>query len=335
MGHESVDKVMKEIDPAWILMFYSMPSKPERNRLRIYRRLQKEGTLSLKDGVHILPLSDDRYEFFQWLSKEIKGLDGEMNFVVIEKIEMMENIDVIALFQAQAEASYSEVEQKIRKITVDLSLLEDKVDIELEHTLRQMLKKVVRDFDLLYKIDYFYSSKGKTLKTMIQNIQSRFESDFEMHSNASRFTIPLYEITHYKNKTWQTRTNPFVDRMASAWLISKQIDSNAKFIFSDTINASNPNIITYDMNEAIFTHIGDLCTFEVLLKSFGIEDDILNAIAKLVHTLDINDDKYISPQADGIKLILSAIRSSSFDDYEILKKSGEIFDYLYLAFADG
>ncbi len=325
---------MNKIDPAWILMFYSMPSKPERNRLRIYRRLQKEGTLSLKDGVHILPFSDDKYELFQWLSQEIKGLDGEMNFVVIEKIEMIENIDVIALFQAQAEASYSEVEQKIKKITVDLSLLEDKSDIEMEHTLKQIFKKIVRDFDLLYKIDYFYSSKGETLKAMIQNIQNKFESGLEVLSNASRFVIPLYEIAQYQNKIWQTRTSPFVDRMASAWLISKQIDLNAKFIFSDTIDTSNPDIITYDMNEANFTHIRNLCTFEVLLKSFGIEDDILNAIARVVHTLDINDDKYISPQADGIKLILSAIRSNSSNDDEILKKSSEIFDYLYLELSE-
>ena len=72
---------------AWILMFYSMPSKPERNRLRVYRKLQKEGTLALKDGVHILPFSEDAQELFMWLHQEIKTLGGEMHFSIIEKFE--------------------------------------------------------------------------------------------------------------------------------------------------------------------------------------------------------------------------------------------------------
>lgn len=319
---------------SWILMFYSMPSKPERNRLRIYRRLQKEGTLSLKDGVHILPFSDDRYEFFQWLSQEIKTLGGEMNFVTIERIEMIDNGDIIALFQTQAEISYGDIEQRIKNIARELSLIENEISAEQEHTLRQMLKKVVNDFDVLYKIDFFYSSKGKALQKTIQSTQSRFESALESTSISSIPTVTVKNISDFQGRVWQTRTNPFVDRMASAWLIRKYIDSNAEFIFANTIDISNSNIVTYDMNEATFTHVGNLCTFEVLLKSFGIQNNALESIAKIIHMLDINDDKFVVPEADGIKLILSAIRSGGFDDNEIIKKSSEIFDYLYLILAD-
>lgn len=319
---------------SWILMFYSMPSKPERNRLRIYRRLQKEGTLSLKDGVHILPFSDDRYEFFQWLSQEIKTLGGEMNFVTIERIEMIDNGDIIALFQTQAEISYGDIEQRIKNIARELSLIENEISAEQEHTLRQMLKKVVNDFDVLYKIDFFYSSKGKALQKTIQSTQSRFESALESTSISSIPTVTVKNISDFQGRVWQTRTGPFVDRMASAWLIRKYIDSNAEFIFANTIDISNSNIVTYDMNEATFTHVGNLCTFEVLLKSFGIQNNALESIAKIIHMLDINDDKFVVPEADGIKLILSAIRSGGFDDNEIIQKSSEIFDYLYLTLAD-
>lgn len=302
-------------------MFYSMPSKPERNRLRIWRRLQKEGTLSLKDGVHILPYSDDQYEFFQWLSQEIKTLGGEMQFVTIEKIEMMENANVIALFQKQSEASYNTVEEKIRTFTIDLNQ---------EHETRQNLKKIIRDFDALYAIDFFHSQKGKTLQKAIQNAQNRLESALDSTVSSSTPIIHLQNSADYQGKQWQTRTRPFVDRMASAWLIRKCIDPAAEFIFANTIDTSKSAIITYDMDQADFTHIGDLCTFEVLLKSFGIEDYAMNAIAKIIHTLDLNDDKYITPEAQGIKLILTAIRENSADDSTILLKSTEIFDYLYL-----
>ncbi len=300
-------------------MFYSMPSKPERNRLRIWRRLQKEGTLSLKDGVHILPYSDDQYEFFQWLAQEIKTLGGEMQFVTIEKIEMMDNTDIIALFQKQAEASYNAIEDRIRIFSIDLNQ---------EYEVRQNLKKIIRDFDALYAIDFFHSQKGTTLQKAIQNAQNRLESALE--STASSPIIRLQNSADYQSKQWQTRTKPFVDRMASAWLIRKFIDTNAEFIFANTIDTSNPAIVTYDINEATFTHVGDLCTFEVLMKTFDIHDNTVGIMAKIIHTLDLNDDKYIIPEAEGIKLILTAIRANATDDHEILIKSTEIFDYLYL-----
>lgn len=301
-------------------MFYSMPSKPERDRIRIYRRLQKEGTLSLKDGVHILPFSDERYEFFQWLSQEIKTLGGEMQFVTIEKIELMENSDIIALFHMQAEGSYSTVEERIKAF---------RINVTQEHETRQNLKKIIRDFDALYAIDFFHSLKGEALQKAIQVAQNKVESAFES-SATSEPIIAQCNIADYQAKQWQTRTRPFVDRMASAWLIQKYIDSEAEFIFANTIDTSNTNIVTYDMNDADFTHIGDLCTFEILLKSFNIQDNTLDNIAKIIHNLDINDDKYLTPEAEGIKLILTAIRANATDDLDILTKSSEIFEYLYM-----
>ncbi|HEX5711470.1 MAG TPA: chromate resistance protein ChrB domain-containing protein [Sulfuricurvum sp.] len=302
------------MNPTWILMFYSMPSKPERNRLRIYRRLQKEGTLSLKDGVHLLPYSDDRYELFQWLAQEIKTLDGEMHFVTIEKIEGLENSDIVALFKKQAENSYAQIEERIALFSLD----KDK-----EHESRSIFKKIIRDFESLYTIDFFHSFKGERLKQSIQAIQSSFETIIK------KSLVSQCNRADFQKKIWQTRPKPFVDRMASAWLIRTFIDPEAQFVFAPMIDETKKNVITYDMDRATFTHIGDLCTFEVLVQVFSIEDTKVHYMAKIIHNLDLNDEKYLTPEADGIKLILSAIRSNGVDDIDILKKSDEIFDYLY------
>lgn len=301
-------------------MFYSMPSKPERNRLRIYRRLQKEGTLSLKDGVHILPYSDDRYELFQWLSQEVKTLDGEMHFVTIEKIEQLENSEIITLFKSQANESYAKIEEKITSF---------RIDRDKEHESRSTLKKIIADFEALYAIDFFGSSKGLKLKKALQEIQTSFEPTMQ------KSLISLCNRADFQQKTWQTRPKPFVDRMASAWLIRTLIDPQAKFIFDSMIDETQENIITYDMDRATFTHIGNLCTFEVLIKAFSIKDDKIDSIAKIIHNLDLNDEKYSTPEAEGIKLILSAIRSSGCNNLDILKKSDEIFDYLYQTLKQG
>lgn len=295
-------------------MFYSMPSKPERNRLRIYRRLQKEGTLSLKDGVHLLPYSDDRYELFQWLSQEVKSLDGEMHFVIVEKIERLENSEIITLFKNQANESYTRIEEKITSF---------RIDRDKEHESRSTLKKIIADFEALYAIDFFGSSKGMKLKKALQEIQTSFEP------TTQKSLILRCNRADFQQKTWQTRPKPFVDRMASAWLIRTFIDPEAQFIFDSTIDETQKNIITYDMDRATFTHIGDLCTFEVLLRTFGIDDVGVRQIANIIHNLDLNDEKYSTPEAHGVKAILSAIRNSGCDDRDMLKKSNEIFEYLY------
>lgn len=292
-----------------------MPSKPERNRLRIYRRLQKEGTLSLKDGVHILPFNDDRYEFFQWLSQEVKTLGGEMQFVVVEKLETMQNYEIVALFKTQAENSYLELQEKIASFSIDS---------EKEFESRQILKKIIRDFETLYSIDYFHSMMGKHLKTALQTLQRMVEPILP------DVGIAQYNRNDFQGKKWQTRPKPFVDRMASAWLIQKFIDPYAQFIFSPTIDAAESEVITYDMNHATFTHIGELCTFEVLVRAFSIEDEKVAHIAKIIHNLDLNDDKYVVPEAHGIRMILSAIRQKLQIDEEILIHSHAIFDDLYM-----
>lgn len=326
MGYEPVgDKIiLRHNSAAWILMFYSMPSKPERNRLRIYRKLQKEGTLALKDGVHLLPFSEDRLELFMWLHQEMKTLGGEMHFSIIEKFETLNDEEIIALFKLQAETSYKIIEQKIKKLNLELPLNE--ATSKQEQNLEQAIKKIARDFESIHVVDFFESYKGKMVKESIKTLQAK------LHATSSpKPTIGTYNAQEYKHKVWQTRKKSFVDRMASAWLIKRHIDTNATFIFDDTIDISKQNIITYDMSGATFTHVGDLCTYEVLLQSFLLHEDVaLEKIGKIIHNLDLNDDKYITPEADGIKMILSAIRNNEKDDNAIIEKSHEIFDYLYL-----
>ena len=135
------------------------------------------------------------------------------------------------------------------------------------------------------------------------------------------------KIEEYQDKTWATRKRPFVDRFASAWLIKKFIDENASFVFIDENNLDkmDKDVIPFDIRGGRFTHAGDLCTFEVLMKSFSLKDKTLRKIAEIVHELDVKDDKFSNPEAKGIEDILSGIRKTAKDDNESLGKGIAIF----------
>jgi len=121
--------------------------------------------------------------------------------------------------------------------------------------------------------------------------------------------------------------------MASAWLIKKFIDRRAAFGFIDEreIDKLDKNTSAFDVRGGEFTHSGDMCTFEVLIKAFGLKDKILKKMAEIVHDLDVRDDKYRAAEAKGLEDILSGIRKSSKDDAEALEKGIGVFEMIYVS----
>ncbi len=112
-----------------------------------------------------------------------------------------------------------------------------------------------------------------------------------------------------------TRTGIKVDRMASAWLIRRFIDPEARFKFVPAKGyRPAPGELRFDMFEAEFTHEGELCTFEVLVRRFGLPDPALRAIAEIVHDIDVKDAKYGREEAAGIGQLVAGIAAAHADD---------------------
>ena len=122
-----------------------------------------------------------------------------------------------------------------------------------------------------------------------------------------------------------------MDRMASAWLIKRFIDPKASFVFIDErdVASLDNTTLAFDMRGAAFTHVGDLCTFEVLVKSFGIKDKAVKKIAEIVHDLDVKDDKYGKPEASGVEEILAGIRKTAKNDADGIERGMAAFEMLY------
>ena len=320
-------------DLSWLLFFYSLPSKPVRNRMTVWRKLLKAGALSFKGSVYILPYTEEHHEFLTWLVSEVVSLKGEGSFVRVEKIETIDNQQIISLFNQQRETDYQrilkefdEIERKITSTRIG-GASQDKKNIT------NQIRKCQRDFEDIRKIDFFISKRGlevgRRLERIVETLNGLSGTGIEKHSG----TIAPARIEDYQHKTWATRKRPFVDRFASAWLIKKFIDKNASFAFIDEKDLDNvaKDVIPFDIRGGRFTHAGDLCTFEVLMKSFSLKDKTLKKIAEIVHELDLKDDKFRTPEAKGIEDILSGIRKTVKDDHEALEKGMAIFEMLYIS----
>jgi hypothetical protein len=121
--------------------------------------------------------------------------------------------------------------------------------------------------------------------------------------------------------------------MASAWLIRRFIDPDARFKFVRG-HAYEPQEgeVRFDMFEAEFTHEGDLCTFEVLVRGFRIRDPALRHVAEVVHDIDLKDGKFARPEAAGLAHLLAGIAVRQADDVARLGDGGAVFEALYAGF---
>jgi len=318
----------------WIIFFYSVPSKPVSSRMKVWRKLIKAGAVQLKGAVYILPFNEDHYEFLQWLVSEISEMKGEGAFTRIEHIDTMKDSEIIDLFDRQRANDYRAIEKALDDLERRLASIRQGGKAQNIKGLLEQFGKLLKEFEEVKKIDFFSSKEGAALNKRIKRVAAEFKklSGAET-AKESPLKISIRAVDDYQGKIWVTRKKPFIDRMASAWLIRRFIDKRAPFEFIDEkdMDAASKNSIVFDLRGGEFTHVGDLCTFEVLVKSFGFKNKTLKKMAEIVHDLDMKDEKYNAAEAKGLEDILIGIRKTAKDDRDAIEKGMAVFEMFYVS----
>jgi len=314
----------------WLLIFYSVPSHPVSSRMKIWRKLAKTGAVQLKGAVYILPSNEEHQELCQWLIGEVKAMGGDGAFARTTQIETMDDDEVRALFSKQIETDYRGLDKQLDAIEQTIQSVRKGTKLKDKGRLTTPLTRLKKEYGDMNRRDFFSSPRGRSVEKRLQQIESAVQGLDRTKADKEAIVLPR-RTDRYQGLTWITRKNPFVDRMASAWLIKRFIDPNAAFRFIEEKDLGTPvaGTTAFDMRGAEFTHVGDLCTFEVLVKTFGIKDRSVKKIAELVHDLDLKDDKYGNRETGGVEGILSGIRKSGRNDADILEKGMAVFELLY------
>ena len=317
----------------WLLIFYSVPSHPVSNRMKIWRKLAKAGAVQLKGAVYILPASDEHEEFLQWLIGEVKSMGGDGAFVRSAEIRSIDENDIRQLFLGQAEKEYRGFEKNLETLERKVQSIRKGAKHDENARLADHAGKLARELDDIQLRDFFSSPAGVEMTKRMQAIKTALKG-LGGRGVETAVSVTPKRAADYQRRTWFTRKKPFIDRMASAWLIRRFVDSKAAFKFiseSDLAGVGGNAATTFDIRDGEFTHIGDQCTFEVLMKSFGIRDKAVRKIAEIVHDLDVKDDKYGDPEATGVEEILIGIRKTVKNDSDALERGMAVFEMLYQA----
>ena len=132
---------------------------------------------------------------------------------------------------------------------------------------------------------------------------------------------------------WVTRERPKTDRIACPWLIRKFIDADAEFLYvpaGDVLRvAESEGAYSYDAPGARYTHRDGLCTFEVLVDEYAIDDRAVRLLARIVHGADVAGDEDATPESRGLKAVAEGFHLLGLDDHRQLELRLPVYDALY------
>src|SRR6516165_8910978 len=133
---------------------------------------------------------------------------------------------------------------------------------------------------------------------------------------------------------WVTRERPKTDRIACPWLIRKFIDAEAEFLYVPAdqvlIVAEREGAHSYDAPGARYTHRDGLCSFEVLVEEYRIEDPAVHVLARIVHGADVAEDRNATPQSPGLQAVAEGFHYLiPDDDHRQLETEWPVYDALY------
>jgi hypothetical protein len=298
--------------PGWLLLIHQIPPKPDYFRVKVRRRLQRLGTVALKNSVYLLPRREDTIEDFEWLAHEIRTEGGEATLCAGFWLAGTTDEEIETMFRNERESDYAAIARQAREFVLG----GDPSEEELAR-LRGRLEEVQR-------IDYF-------------GAPSRVDAERAVARAARRDDVSaLRDGGHVRGGTWVTRRGIKVDRIASAWLIRRFIDPEARFRFVPAEGyRPAPGELRFDMYEGEFTHVGDRCTFETLLDRFGLDDVALRAIGEIVHDVDCKDAKFGRAEAAGLESLVGGLALAYPDDQTRLERGAPMFEGLYAYISGG
>lgn len=308
----------------WLLLIHQIPPKPDYFRVKIWRRLQQVGSIAIKQSVYILPQSDQAHEDFDWILKEILAGGGEASLAEAQFSEGLTDNQIVFLFREARKADYEKLLAEIKTVSDELE--QNAAAAETGVKTRNQIGRLQKRLADISAIDFFSTPERVGAENALAVLLSR-------HRGIQGEAGELETAKQFHGKLWVTRQNVFIDRIASAWLISRFIDEKARFKFVDAKKYRlRKDEVRFDMYEAEFTHQDTRCTFEEITYRFRINDGALHQIGEIVHDIDLKDRKFERSEAEGLNVMFSGVVAAHQNDNARIEIGAKLLDDLYAYF---
>jgi hypothetical protein len=315
----------------WLIFSYTIPAKNPNVRVKTWRRLQTMGAVQLKSSLYVLPFSETNYEHLQWLAKEVEELGGEAVFFQCVAVENVTEAQIKVLFGKARDGDYSRLDEEIRAF---LASYEGRA-LKHEEAVRDFqtgLKKFTRRFRAIQEIDFFPTGRAENVTMLLSSGADRLK--VLNGETVGPSPVAVLRREEYQGRLWVTRERPYIDRLASFWLIKRFIDPKAQIQFISPTEKHQPSSqrVYFDMAGGEFTHREQMITFEVLIASFGLKDRGLSRLAGLIRHIDLKENLEEAEEAGTLQDLIDGLVKITPDDHELVQRAFLVFDALYITY---
>jgi hypothetical protein len=305
----------------WLALIVALPTSPSAVRVRLWRALKASGCGPLRDGVYLLPDRPDCAQVFDGLAQEVRQAAGDATLLEFAARDAKQQARFEALFDRSAE--YRDFERDLARQRRELKSAAEAVG-------RRALRALAQRLDALRSVDFFGGDRGANVATALENLRIECEARWSPGEPAAQTVgrIERFDPANYQGRTWATRRRPWVDRLASAWLIARFIDPRARFVWLKPSAKPPKGSQGFDFDGATFSHLDGKVTFEVIAASFGLDgDEALRKIGEAVHYIDVGGAA--SEEAAGLEAMMRGLQAQHADDDALLAGALSVFDSLY------
>jgi hypothetical protein len=306
----------------WLLLVLSLPTENATTRMRAWRALKASGAAVLRDGVYVLPAGEVQRAVFAAVAADVDAGGGTAHLL---DLAPSASYPFTPMFDRTAEYA---------KLADEITDCLNGIDALSASEAARQLRKLRKAFEALGEIDFFPGESRRQLEALLGELTRRIQAGTGEPTGSVGAPMKR-KASDYQGRMWATRKHLWVDRVASAWLIRRFIDTAAHFIWLDSPADCPANALGFDFDGATFTHLetvnGVWVSFETLMHSFGLDTDAaLQRIARIVHCLDVGGLPV--SEAAGLESLLRGMRARLDNDDDLLAEAGRIFDDFYSAF---
>lgn len=306
----------------WLILTATLPTTPSGLRVRVWRALKATGAGTLREGVYVLPATAPSALALRELAKTIADAGADAHLLELRARDEAQEQAFRALFDRSEH--YAELLQAVKDARKGIVKA---TEAELHKTLRSLEQQLQQ----IQASDFFPSEDGTRCADAVTTLRREIELHLSPDEPSPvKAVVPSLAIADYQGRTWATRKRPWVDRLATAWLVSRFIDKSPSFIWLSDPKKCPKTALGYDFDGATFTHVGELVTFEVVARSFGLgEKPALVRLGQLVHYIDVGGIPL--DEAPGIEMIVRGLQAQHGDDDQLLEAAFAFFDTLHAA----
>jgi len=307
------------------MLMPNLPGKATTARVRLWRRLQAVGAVAVRPSVYVLPARDEHVETLQWIAREIVETGGQASLCEGQFFDGASDQEIERKFVEARNADYSALAADARELAK--ALRPKRVSAEKLALLEAQLSKLKKRLAEINALDFCDASERGGVEGLVMSVERALAGKRDPEPKR------LEPVPRPHGAVWVTRAGVHVDRIACAWLIARFIDPQAQFKFvSPKGYQPEPGELRFDMYDAEFTHVGDRCSFEVLLERMGLGNPGLVALAEIIHDIDMRDEKFARIETPGVQSQITGLCSLEREDARRIAAATPMLDALYAYF---